>query len=160
MDIMFLIDRLEEFVQKGVRIPFTSLIILNEDDLLGIIDQLRLSIPEEVDEARRITQERENLIAQAREEAERIVGQAQERAASLASEHEIVKRAEARARTIEERARKKAEELKKGADEYVLEVLGSLEGQLEEFLRVVRNGIEKVRREKGDIASFVEAEEE
>ena len=141
VDIMFLIDRLEELIQKGAHIPFTSLTIVNEDDLLSVIDQLRISIPQEVEEAQRIVQERDRVIAKAREEAEKILGQAQERAASLADEHEIVKRAEARAKTIEERALRRAQELRQGADEYALEVLRQLEEQLDRVLTEIRNGI-------------------
>lgn len=145
VDIMFLIDRLEELIQKGTHVPFTSLTLVNEDDILSIIDQLRISIPQEVEEAQRIVQEKERIIARAREEAEKILGQAQERAASLADEHEIVKRAEARARTIEERARRQAGELRRGADEYALEVLRQLEEQLNRILTEVRNGIRKLQ---------------
>ncbi len=149
MDILFLIDRLEDVVQRGAHIPFTSWVVVNETDLLDLIDQLRTSVPQEVQEALRFQEEKERLLAQAHEEAQKIIGQAQERAAILASEHEVFKKAQARAQSIEERARKRAEELKRGADEYVLEVLGRLESELESLLITVRNGIEKVRREKG-----------
>ena len=145
IDILYLVDRLESLLNEGWRVPFTSNLIINEDKFLDIIDHMRTSIPEEVKRAQRIEQERERIIAQAHEEAERIVALARKQAAELADEHEIAKAAEARAATIIERAQREAQELKKGADDYVAEVLTQLEDQLVNLLTTVRNGIKVVQ---------------
>ncbi|MCS7286593.1 MAG: ATPase [Anaerolineae bacterium] len=145
MESLFLIDRLESLVQKGFKLPFTPLVVLNEDEILGIIDRLRLSLPQEIEEARHIVEERNTILAGAQEEAEKILSRARERALEILSEHEIIKRAEARARTIEEKALKRAQELTQSADQYALEVLQDLEAKLLEFLKVVQNGIKELR---------------
>ena len=159
IDILYLVDRLESLLNEGWRVPFTSNLIINEDKFLDIIDHMRTSIPEEVKRAQRIERERERIIAQAHEEAERIVALAREQAAELVDEHQIAKAAEARAATIIERAQREAEELKRGADDYVAEVLTQLEGQLVNLLTTVRNGIKVVREGKGGSEGREEAEE-
>ena len=66
MDILHLIDRLEMLItEKSFRIPFTSNVIIQEDEFLDIIDQMRVSIPEEVKLAKRTEAERDRLLLQA-----------------------------------------------------------------------------------------------
>ena len=68
MDILHLIDRLEVLItEKGFRIPFTANVTIQEDEFLDIIDQMRVSIPEEVKLAKRTEAERDRLLLQAQE---------------------------------------------------------------------------------------------
>ena len=151
MDILHLVDRLEALLREGWRIPLTSNVLIDEDDYLDIIDQMRISIPEEIKQARRIQQERERIIAQAREEEEHILALAREKATNLVNEHELIQEAEARSAAILEEARREAEEIRAEADEYVIEVLSQLEEQLSTFLKTVRNGLATLR-EKQELA--------
>jgi vacuolar-type H+-ATPase subunit H len=145
IDILHLVDRLETLLSKSWRLPFTSNVVIQEDAFLDIIDQMRISIPEEVKQARRVTAERDRLLEQAQEEADRIVALAQEQAGSLADDHEIVKTAQARADEVLVRAQHSAEAVKGDADTYVMETLSSLEEQLMMLLTTVRNGIRQVQ---------------
>ena len=145
IDILHLVDRLETLLSKSWRLPFTSNVVIQEDAFLDIIDQMRISIPEEVKQAKRVTAERERLLEQAQEEADRIVALAQEQAGSLADDHEIVKAAQARADEVMVRAQRSAETVRTDADTYVMETLSSLEEQLLMLLTTVRNGIRQVQ---------------
>jgi len=145
IDILHLVDRLETLLSKSWRLPFTSNVVIQEDAFLDIIDQMRISIPEEVKQARRVTAERERLLEQAQEEADRIVALAQEQVGSLADDHEIVKTAQARADEVMVRAQRSAETVRGDADTYVMETLSSLEEQLMMLLTTVRNGIRQVQ---------------
>ena len=145
IDILHLVDRLESLLSKSWRLPFTSNVVIQEDAFLDIIDQMRISIPEEVKQAKRVTAERERLLEQAQEEADRIVALAQEQVGSLADDHEIVKTAQARADEVMARAQHSAETVKGDADTYVMETLSSLEEQLLMLLTTVRNGIRQVQ---------------
>ena len=70
MDMAFLIDRLEALVSTSRRVPFGR-VLLDEQEILEIIDQMRLSLPNEINQARRVLQERDQIIGQAQSEAER-----------------------------------------------------------------------------------------
>ncbi|HID63269.1 MAG TPA: ATPase [Anaerolineae bacterium] len=148
IEIQHLVDRLESLLNESWLIPLTSNRIINEEEYLDIIDQMRITIPEEIKQAKRVRQEKERIIAQAQEEAERIVTLAREQAASLTNEHEVLKTAEAKAEAILREAQQEAENVKAGADEYVVEVLSELEEQLMAFLTTVRNGLKAVQRER------------
>jgi hypothetical protein len=141
IDIQLLLDRLEATLVEGRQLPFTSGAVVDRDRCFDIINQMRISIPEEVKKARRLQQERERLIAQANEEAQRIVALAREQAAVLVQEHELIKQAEEQAQVVLERVQDEAQEVRTGADEYALVVLQQLEEQLMQQLSTVRNGI-------------------
>jgi len=149
MDILHLVDRLEETVRKSRRLPFSSIRLVDERRIGALVEQMRISIPEEVRRAQRVNQERERILAQAREEAERRVREAEQRAAELAAEHAVVRAAEARAAAIREQAEREASALRKEADEYVFNVLCQLEEELRRALRVVENGLQKLQKEAG-----------
>ena len=149
IEIQHLVDRLESLLNESWLIPLTSNRIINEEEYLDIIDQMRITIPAEIKQSKRVQRERERIIAQAQEEAERIVAQAREQAASLTNEHEVLKTAEAKAEALLKQAQQQAEDIKAGADNYVIEVLSELEEQLMAFLTTVRNGLMAVQRERG-----------
>ena len=148
-DINHLIDRLERLLTESWRMPLSAFLVINEDDFLDIIDQMRTAIPREVNEGEKIQRERERIVAQAEEEAERLLQLAQEDAAKLVEQHEIIRMSEQRGRTIIERAQREAEVLKGEADEYARQVLvsldsqiGTLEEQIAGLRTTVRNGLE------------------
>ena len=145
IDILHLVDRLETLLNQGWRLPFTSNVVIQEDAFLDIIDQMRISIPEEVKQARRVTAERERVLEQAQEEADRVVAMAHEQAGNLADDHEIMKAAYAKADEIIAQAHRSAEGIRADADTYVMEVLSNLEEQLMRLLTTVRNGIRQVQ---------------
>jgi cell division septum initiation protein DivIVA len=149
IEIQHLVDRLESLLNESWLIPLTSNRIINEEEYLDIIDQMRITIPAVIKQAKRIQQERERIIAQAQEEAERIVALAREQAVNLTNEHELLKTAETKAEALLEQAQQQAEGIKAGADDYVIEVLSELEEQLMVFLTTVRNGLEAVQSERG-----------
>jgi cell division septum initiation protein DivIVA len=134
--------------------PLSAYLVINEDDFLDVIDQMRTAVPREIKGAEKVQRERDRIIAQAEEEAERIVQLAQEEAGAMVGEHEIIRAADQRADTIIERAQREAEVLRIEADEYAREVLlslddqlDSLEDQLAVLLSTVRNGLETLRHE-------------
>jgi hypothetical protein len=156
-DIYHLINRLERLLNESWRMPLSALLVINEDDFLDVIDQLRTTIPREIKEGEKVYRERERIVAQAEEEAERIVKLAQEDVAKMVEEHEIIQLADQRAQTIIQRAQREAEVLKADADEYARSVLLSLEGQLEgvdtqiaTLLTTVHNGLETLAQAHGE----------
>ncbi len=152
MDILHLVDRLEEAVKKSRRFfPFTSLRIVDEGRIGGLIEQMRISVPEEVRKAQRINQERERILAEARERAERLVRDAEERARELTSEHAVVRAAEARAAAIRQRAERDALGLQSDANEYVFNALCRLEEELRRTLHVVENGLKRIQIEQAEL---------
>lgn len=141
MDIQHLVDRLEELIDEGRHLFGTKYTMIDEERALEIIDQMRISIPEEIEKSMRILQQRERILSEAHEEAARIVQQHRHKAELLIDEDARVQAAMARAESIKEQARQEAARITAEADQYVMELLKGLEQQLNRNLAEVRNGI-------------------
>jgi vacuolar-type H+-ATPase subunit H len=148
MDIQHLVDRLEELIDEGRHIWWTKLTMIDEERALELIDQMRISVPEEVDKAQRVLNQRDRILAQANEEAARIVELAKEKAEKLIQRDAITQAAQARAASIIDQARQEAEQMRADADNYVLDVLREFETHLVKTLNVVRNGITKIVQDR------------
>ncbi len=133
MDILYLVDRLEAALNKGVAIPFSAKRLIDEDECLDIIDQMRVAIPEEIRQARRVLQEKERVLAQAKEEADRVVALAQEQAGRLAEQSDVVRVSQERATQIQRQAEADAQATRDGADQYAQQVLTELMQRLDEM---------------------------
>jgi len=163
MDILHLVDRLEELFNQSRPIPLTHNVIVDEDRFLEIIDQMRISIPDEVKKAQQVTAQRDRVLAQAQEEAARTVALAKQKADEAIDRDAIVQAAQARSEQILAQARGEAEGLRREADDYIVEALGSLENELSQLLNQARNGIAKLtadRQKLRGIGEKVEAVEE
>ncbi len=146
MDIQHLVDRLEDLIDEGRHMPFSKYTLVDEERALEIIDQMRISIPEEIEKSSRVLATRDRIMAQANEEAARVVQIARQRSEHLLDQEVSVQAAQNRAANIIEQARQEADALMAGADSYVLEVLTQLEQDLLRTLTVVRNGIQEVKQ--------------
>ncbi len=133
MDIFALIERLEALVNTGQRVPFVNKIMLDEQECLDVIAQMRMSVPDEVRQARRMLQERSRIPEQARLEAERIVAIAHEQAEEILSEHGLVRAAEDNARGIVEEAEEQASEIQRESDAYAVRSLTDLRTRFEQL---------------------------
>ena len=141
IDILMLVDRLEAVVNGGWRVPLTTRVQIDEREALDVLDLMRTTVPEEIKQARRISQEREKILAQAQTEANRLVSQAQERAQRLVADDNISVAAEDRARDILDHARREAEEIRREADQYALDLLDRLDAEVRRISGSVRNAI-------------------
>jgi cell division septum initiation protein DivIVA len=123
-------------------------LLVDEDRLFNIIDQMRVSIPEEVKRANRVEAEKDRILAQAQEEAERIRELAKHEATDLVRRDTVMVSAQGRADTILERARRDAEMMRQESDVYALDVLAKLEEDMLRSLSVIRNGMRKLEGEQ------------
>ncbi|MBV8301615.1 MAG: hypothetical protein JOY68_06805, partial [Candidatus Dormibacteraeota bacterium] len=102
------VDELEELVSTARRVPLSANVMVNEDEVLELVDRIRLALPEELVAARHLVQDRdrlmagaeqeaEQLLATAEQESERLVREASERAVAAVSDHEVTRQARAQA---------------------------------------------------------------
>jgi vacuolar-type H+-ATPase subunit H len=144
MDIQHLVDRLEDLIDEGRHMPFSKFTVIDEERALEIIDQMRISIPEEIEKAARIIAQRDRVLAQANEEAARILQMARSKSDQMVNEMDRVKEAQERANHIIEQARQEALNITEEADQYVMDSLSRLEQTLMKNINEVRNGINQL----------------
>ena len=139
---MFLVERLEELLTDGRKVHFRNLVMVDQNDALDLVDQLRMAIPEEVKTAKRVNSEVDRLIEAAREEAKQILARAQEQATYLIEERELTRQAEEMGQEIVRQANSEAEATRRGADDYAAEVLSKLEAEVTRTLKSIRLGLD------------------
>lgn len=148
MDILHLVDRLEELFNESRPIWFTHSVVVDEDRMLDLIDQMRITIPEEIKKAQQLLAQKDRILAQAQEEANRTLALAREKSDKLVEQDPTTLAAQARAEQIIAQSRLECEKTKRDADEYVLQTLVSLQSELEKSLNQVRNGVIALQAEK------------
>ncbi len=160
MDILHLVDRLEELFNESRSVPFTHSVIVDEDRMLDIIDQMRVSIPEEIKKAQQLLAQRDRILAQSQEEANRTLQLAREKSEQMVEKDGIVQAAHARSEQIIAQGRAEAEKQKRDADDYVLDTLQNLEAEMERVLGQVRNGVRALQSERVVLTQPAEVETE
>src|SRR5256885_9372197 len=119
--------------------------MLNEDELMELIDQIRFNLPDEIKQANWTVSEQQRIMTEAHAEAARTMSRANERAEESASEHEVLRRAERHAAQVVKDAQAKSDQMVREAERYALEELRQLEAHLTRTLTTVRRGAEALQ---------------
>jgi len=145
VDVLYLLDRLEELLTSARRVPLSSHVMIDPQECLDVVDQIRLTLPEELKVARRVVAERDQILAETHERADRLVERAEEQVAQRADEHALVRTAQERAHALLEQAQREAEETRAEADAYAYRVFASLQKRLRQIEEVVEEGLAAVQ---------------
>lgn len=139
MEIMEIIDMMEETIDKATVVPLSGKIVVDKEDLLDYIQEMRLVFPDEVKEAKWVKEERERILAEAQSRSEAMVKNAEEKVVQMIDEHEITKQAVEQANQMVNEAQTKAMEIKTDCDQYADDILNDLEKRLDMLLRKVHD---------------------
>ena len=93
MEIFTLLETIEDMLENSKEVPFTHKAIIDKEEVLDIIKEIRLKLPEELKQAKVIKEEHDRIISKANEEASEIVKEAENRIISMIDEHEITRKA-------------------------------------------------------------------
>ena len=145
MDALEIIDKIEELLDKGKKVPFTSNIMISENEIFEILDELRNVLPEEFRQARWIVKEREGMIEESKRQSDRIIREAKERAEMLVNEAEILKNAKRQAENLLSIAEAKSRTIRLEAEDYADEKLAGLEAALHRILAAIEKGREQFK---------------
>lgn len=138
MDIMEIVDTMEEAIEKASAVPLTGKVMVDKEELLDYIQEMRLVYPDELKEAKWVKEERQRILSEAESRAEAIQKNAEETQMQLIDEHEITKRAYEKANEVLNSAQQQSIEIKTDTDRYVDDILNDAEHRLDLLLRKVR----------------------
>lgn len=152
MDALELIDELEDMIDKGVSVPLTGRCLLDKEELMDIIQEIKLKLPDDLNQAKWIKNERQNIIDDAKKEAAKIVKEANDKLISMIDENEITKSAKEQANHIMEKVQSDAKTLKLESYKYTDNLLENVEKvvtdaihELEQCINVVRSNRNELR---------------
>jgi F0F1-type ATP synthase membrane subunit b/b' len=121
-------------VRDAKSMPLSSSALLNRDEVLNLIEDLKSSLPDEIKQARWVVKDREELLAKARRDAEAMVEQARAEQLRLASHEAVMQRAKDEAERIVQEAEEDARRLRLEGEDYVDAKLAQLEVALQKIL--------------------------
>ena len=134
MDLAARLEQLEELIHEAKSMPLSSSVLVNRDDLLAMIAEMKAALPEEIKRARWIVRDREELLAKARAEGEQIVEQAREDQLRMARKEEVVARATREADRIVSEAEDLSRTMRSEAEDYVDAKLAQFEISIRKIL--------------------------
>ncbi len=124
--------------------PFSPSLIVNSEECLRLIDQMRISIPSAIKESERMITERDRILSDAQARAEQIVAHAEQQAIQIVTEDAISERAREEAERIIAHGHAEAIRLVDEAEVYALDVLYRLRDKLNNSLHQAENGIQAI----------------
>ncbi|MFA5525089.1 MAG: ATPase [Tissierellales bacterium] len=143
MDVLKLLDEIEDIIEGSSTIPFAGKALVDKGDVLDIIKEIRIKLPDEIKQAEWIKEERQRILAEAQNEADTMVEEVKIHIEEMVDQHEITKQAYERSEEIISKAQSNAKEMRIGAKEYA----DSLLKEVEINLRGVVDTLQKNRQE-------------
>jgi len=146
MDALELLQELEDIIDKGASVPFSGRCILERDELLDVLQELQLKLPEDLKQAKWNKEERQRILQEAQAEADEIIKTVEKKAVSMVDENEITKQAIAQGKQIVERAMAEKAQIVESAYNYADALLETVEKvllgnmkEMEQCVAIVRN---------------------
>lgn len=131
--VLDLLDELEDLIEGATAVPLTSKVVLEAEEVFAIVKDIRLSLPDDMQQAKWIRDERDRILAEAKAEYERIIREAKKQADYLVETDDITKRATKLAGEILEDAEVNARMLKMKTYDYVDKMLYDMQGKMDEL---------------------------
>ncbi len=145
MEIFTLLENLSELIENSSKVPFSSKVMVEKEELTEIIEQIRLKLPDEIKQAKRIKDERLNILNEAEDEAEKVLKEAEIKIVQMVDEHVITKQAIMQKEEIVENANRISREISNGTRDYADAVLEKVEDVLKETIQVISNNRKELK---------------
>lgn len=142
---MYLIDQIEDIIESGTGVPFSSKVLVDAEEILSLIQDIRVNLPDEIKQAQWIKEERKKILIEAQKEAEAITKEAEDYIKKMVDENEITKNAYLQAEEILKRAQENAREIRLGTNEYADSILYKLQKQLSELQNTIENNRKELK---------------
>ena len=130
MEVLNSLEKAEDLIEKGWN--FFGASMVNKNEILDLLKEIRVKLPDEVKQAKWIKEERQRILLEAQKEAEMIIKEAENRIVSMVDENEITRKAYEQANETIINAQKTAREIKQNSLEYADEVIAKVEENLKD----------------------------
>ena len=145
MEIFTLLEELEDILESCKTVPFSGKSVVDKEEILEIVKEIRLKLPDELKQAKWIKEERQRILVEAQKEADDIVKEAENRIISMINENEITKKAYEKKAEIIETANEMSREISKVTKDYAYNILQGLEVALEDALKIIQNNRKELK---------------
>ncbi|KGF09784.1 Uncharacterised protein [Urinicoccus massiliensis] len=145
MDVLKYVDDLEDIVETSSTIPLTGKIMVEKEEILDLLENLRRDLPLELTEATQIRKDKDLIIKDAHKEAEKIIQGARAQADQLVAEDELVRKANARAQELMDTANNESNQIRIGARDYADKLLEQTQVQLSDVIKLLNENRQELK---------------
>ncbi len=143
MEVLNSLEKMEDLLEKSWTIFGTTMV--NREELIAAINDIRLKLPEEIKQAKWVKEERQRILLEAQKEASSVIKEAETRIVSMIDENEITRQAYDQANETIINAQRTAREIKQGSLEYADEVLAKMEENIKETYLLLHKNREELK---------------
>ncbi|MBR6444638.1 MAG: ATPase [Firmicutes bacterium] len=133
MKVLELLEEIEEIVDTASGFPLTGKIMVDSQELLELVREIRVELPDEIQQAQWIKNERERILTEAKKEYETVIADAQAQAERLVENHDITVKAKLRADELMKVTESAAKQLKLSTYDYVDGILSGFQDKMEQL---------------------------
>src|SRR5699024_6006234 len=130
MDVLNLVDEMEDIVEEASTVPLSKKVMVNSEEILDIIKEIRIRLPDEIKQAVLIKEKKQRILAEDQKDADNMLNEAEYKLEELIEKEGITKIAKERGEEIIEKAQNDAKEIRLGAMEYADSLLEEAQDQL------------------------------
>ena len=146
MDILNLLERIEDIIEDASKFPLSSKVMIDKEEVLEVINEIRLKMPDEINRASWVSKERQRILNEAQNEAEELISKVTEQQKTLIEESETTRQAKKYADQLIQEAEQKANEMKSGAYDYSDEILSKLQEKIREINNIIEDNREVLKK--------------
>lgn len=133
MKVLELLDELEEIVDTSSGFPLTGKILVDAEEILEIVKEIRVELPDEIQQAQWIKDERQRILEEAKREYEAILKDAKMQAEELIENDDITVKAKLRADEIMRVAEANVKALKMSTFDYIDSILYNFQDKMDQL---------------------------
>ena len=123
MKVIELLQEIEDILDTSGGFPLTGKVMVDPDEIRNLLKEIRDELPEEIQQAQWIKNERQRILDDAKKEYDSLIKVANEKADQLVDEHDITLRANKHADEIMRVPEENVMNLKMDTFQYIDEVL-------------------------------------
>ncbi|TDP52317.1 hypothetical protein [Aminicella lysinilytica] len=132
MTVLDLLDEIEDIVETGSAVPLTNKIMIDGNELLDIVKEIRLGLPDDIQQAKWVKDEKMRIMSEAKSEYEKIIVEARKQADYLVDNNDITLKAQKKADAISNAADEYSKALKMKTYDYLDGIIYDMQGRIDE----------------------------
>lgn len=128
--VMALLDELEEILSNASKVPFSDKAIVDGDEIASIIEDIRLSMPKDIQQAKWVKDEQDRILNEAKTEYDKVIIAAKKQAEYLVENDVIKREAEKRSDALLSEAENHSRYIKLRSYEYIDKMLYDMQNDI------------------------------
>lgn len=155
MDVIEIINEIEDVVEGAKTAFLSNKVAVDKEEILELISELRLKLPDEIKQATWIKEERERILNEARLDGEKVINDAKVELSKLLSEDSVMVEAKSQAQKLMAETKDKSKQMTLGSINYSDKLLLETQEELKKVIETLNDN----RRQLAQMSNSIKTEE-